>query len=341
MSMNAPFAVVPVDISRWYSGDPAARAEVAREIDVACSTSGFLGITGHQIDQSIIHDMFEITADFFQNDFAHKLQFNLDDAAANRGYAPLGSEALSYSLGIESLPDQFEAFNMGREVPPADATDEELAAYFSPNVWPDDRFRDVWLRYWDACESLGLDLVDMFALALDMPVGYFRPFVGQSISVMRANWYNRYPNAAPLEDGQLRMGAHSDYGSLTILAADPVPGLQIRDTEGGWHDVLPPTNGFLVNLGDLLAEWTNDRWRATVHRVVPPPADQTGAFRRRSIAWFQQPNHDALIEVLPTCVSADNPARYKPVTSGTHLMAKLVGPRVLENTGEIEEQFLH
>ncbi|MDA9241511.1 2-oxoglutarate and iron-dependent oxygenase domain-containing protein, partial [bacterium] len=113
MSMNAPFAVVPVDISRWYSGDPAARAEVAREIDVACSTSGFLGITGHQIDQSIIHDMFEITADFFQNDFAHKLQFNLDDAAANRGYAPLGSEALSYSLGIESLPDQFEAFNMG------------------------------------------------------------------------------------------------------------------------------------------------------------------------------------------------------------------------------------
>ena len=218
---------------------------------------------------------------------------------------------------------------------------KNVAAYFSPNVWPDDRFRDVWLRYWDACESLGLDLVDMFALALDMPVGYFRPFVGQSISVMRANWYNRYPNAAPLEDGQLRMGAHSDYGSLTILAADPVPGLQIRDTEGGWHDVLPPTNGFLVNLGDLLAEWTNDRWRATVHRVVPPPADQTGAFRRRSIAWFQQPNHDALIEVLPTCVSADNPARYKPVTSGTHLMAKLVGPRVLENTGEIEEQFLH
>ena len=335
------FDVVPVDISPWYSGDPAARTQVAREIDTACSSSGFLSITGHRIDQSVIDDMFEITTGFFQRDFPHKMQFHLDDAAANRGYAPLGSEALSYSLGIESPPDQFEAFNIGREIPPADATDDERTAYFSPNVWPDDHFRDVWLRYWDACESLSLDLVDMFALALDLPAGYFRPFVDESISVMRANWYNRYPDAAPLEEGTLRMGAHSDYGSLTILAADSVPGLQIRDDDGGWHDVLPPANGFLVNLGDLLAEWTNDRWKATIHRVVPPPADQAGAFRRRSIAWFQQPNHDALIEVLPTCVTADNPARYEPITSGAHLMAKLVGPRTKENTGEIQEQFLH
>ena len=335
------FDVVAVDIGPWYSGDEAARQQVASEIDVACSTTGFLGITGHLIDQSIIDDMFEITSSFFQQDFPSKQRFFMDDAAANRGYSPLGSEALSYSLGVESPPDQFEAFNMGREVPPTSATAKERAAYFSPNVWPDEPFRTAWLRYWDACESLGFDLVDMFALALDMPPGYFRPFVDQSISVMRANWYNRYHDAPALEDGQLRMGAHSDYGCLTILAADRVPGLQIRDTKGGWHDVLPPEHGFLVNLGDLLAEWTNDRWRATVHRVVPPPPDQAGAFRRRSVAWFQQPNHDALIEVLPTCISTDNPARYKPVTSGAHLMAKLVGPRTQEHTGEIEEQFLH
>jgi len=335
------FDVVPVDIAPWYSGDADARMQVARDIDRACSTTGFLGIAGHQIGQAVIDDMFDVTTGFFEQDLETKLGFHMNDAAANRGYAPLGTEALSYSLGIESLPDQFEAFNVGPEVPPAGASPEDRVAYFADNVWPDDHFRSVWLRYWGACESLGVDLVDMFALALDLPAGYFRPFVDKSPSVMRANWYNRYANAPTIQDGQLRMGAHSDYGSLTILAADPVPGLQIRDTDGGWHDVSPPVGGFLVNLGDLLAEWTNDRWRATVHRVVPPPADQAGPFRRRSIAWFQQPNHDALIEVLPTCVSDENPARYKPITAGAHLMAKLVGPRTLEQTGTIEEQFLH
>lgn len=334
------FDVVPVDLTPWYHGSESDKQEVARQIDAACSSTGFLSITGHQVAPGLIDEMFETTTAFFEQPVARKLELHLDDAAANRGYAPLGTEALSYSLGIESPPDLFEAFNMGRDVPPAGSTDEERAAYFSPNVWPDDAFRSVWLRYWDACEALGLDLVDMFAMALDLEPGYFRPFVDKSISVMRANWYNRSADAPPPEPNQLRMGAHSDYGCLTILAGDQVPGLQIRDTEGAWHDVQPPANAFLVNLGDLLAEWTNDRWRATVHRVVPPPGSNDGAFRRRSIAWFQQPNHDARIEVLSTCVTADNPARYRPTTSGEHLMNKLLGPRKLTKS-EADEQFMH
>lgn len=334
------FDVVPVDLTGWYQGGAQDRDDVARKIDAACAGSGFLAITGHQVASTVISDMFETTTEFFERNVEQKMKVYLDDKAANRGYAPLGSEALSYSLGVESPPDLFEAFNMGRQVPPPSADEEASAAYFSPNLWPDDVFRDVWLRYWHACEALGLDLVDIFAVALDLPPGYFRPFVDESISVMRANWYHRAAGAPPPEPGQLRMGAHSDYGCLTILAGDEVPGLQIRDTEGEWHDVQPPNGGFLVNLGDLLAEWTNDRWKATVHRVVPPVDGLDGAFRRRSIAWFQQPNHDALIEVLPTCVSEDNPARYRPITSGEHLMAKLLGPRSLTKS-EADQQFMH
>jgi len=130
----------------------------------------------------------------------------------------------------------------------------------------------------------------------------------------------------------MRMGAHTDYGSITILLADRVPGLQLR-RGGEWHDVLPPADGFLVNIGDLLAEWTNDRWHSTLHRVVPPPGVADGVddepVRRRSIAWFQQPNWDAVIECLPACHDESNPPRYRPVTSGEHLMAKLMGPRLL------------
>jgi isopenicillin N synthase-like dioxygenase len=115
-----------------------------------------------------------------------------------------------------------------------------------------------------------------------------------------------------------------------VLLADPVPGLQIRDDAGLWHDVVPAPGSFTVNLGDLLAEWSNDRWRSTLHRVVPPPPDADGPVRRRSVAWFQQPNWDAVIECLPTCSDESNPPRYAPVTSGDHLMAKLMGPRLLE-----------
>ena len=146
---------------------------------------------------------------------------------------------------------------------------------------------------------------------------------------MRANDYRRRDGAAPPVDGQMRRGAHTDYGRITVLLGDRVPGLQLRDGAGRWHDVLPPEDGFLVDIGDLPAEWSNDRWRSTMHRVVLPPPDVPGPRRRPSIAWFQQPNWDAVMECLPTCRDASNAARRAPVTSGDHLMAKLMGPRLL------------
>ena len=169
-------------------------------------------------------------------------------------------------------------------------------------------------------------MCEIFARALGLTEGFFEPYLTHTPSVMRANNYVRRAGHEP-SPTQLRMGAHSDYGSLTILLADPVPGLQIRDRSGEFHDVIPPEGGFLVNLGDLLAEWTNDRWRSTVHRVVPPSPDSTGQARRRSIAWFQQPNHDAVIRVLDACCDESNPPRYPETTAGEHLMAKLMGPR--------------
>lgn len=214
------------------------------------------------------------------------------------------------------------------------------ANFFAPNVWPDEPvgMREVWERWWQACAELGDVLTDVFARALGLPDGWFRPMLTEQPSVIRANNYERRAGAAaPLPD-QMRMGAHSDYGSLTILLADRVPGLQIRDDAGEWHDVLPPEGGLLVNLGDLLAEWTNDRWRSTVHRVVPPPPGD-GPARRRSIAWFQQPNEDAVIEVLDVCTSPENPAKYPPTTAGGHLLAKLMGPRT-RSAVDVDQQFL-
>jgi isopenicillin N synthase-like dioxygenase len=326
----------PIDLRPFREGDAADRRRVAAELDAAGQRSGFFAVTGHGVDPELIEAMLAVTTAFFDLPVAAKMACYLDDRERNRGYAPEGSEALAYSLGERDLPnDLFEAFNIGRELTAAQLADPYFAAhrdrYFAENVWPAELagMRATWLAYWDAAERVGDVIMDVAALALGLPDGWFRPFLDRSPSVMRANNYQRRADAPPVVAGQMRMGAHTDYGSITVLLADRVPGLQIRDDRGVWNDVLPPEDGFLVNVGDLLAEWTNDRWRSTLHRVVPPSDMTDGPVRRRSIAWFQQPNWDALISCLPTCCDESNPPRYGAVTSGEHLLAKLMGPRLL------------
>jgi isopenicillin N synthase-like dioxygenase len=340
--MDTSGPVTAVDLEPFRLGTDADRAAVGERIDAACRSTGFLAVTGHGVPDDLVDRMFAVTTAFFDRPREEKLRYRLADKSANRGYFAEGTEALSYSLGRESPPDLFEAFNVGWDIP-----DDEVDAYvgavrstfFAPNPWPEApaAFRPTWLEYFAAMDALGRTLMSAFAVALGLPADHFAPTLGRNISVMRAVNYERRDPAAPILDGQMRMGPHSDYGSLTILAADRVPGLQIL-TADGWADAMPPPGGFLVNLGDLLAEWTNDRWQSTVHRVVPPPPGLDGPARRRSIAWFQQPDHDAVIEVLPTCTSPDNPPRYPPISAGAHLMAKLMGPKELRPS-TVDPQF--
>ena len=324
-----------LDISAWFGDDPTARAAVVDAVDAECRRIGFLRITGHRIPAELVERMFAVTTAFFDLPEADKAAYVLEDKARNRGYASYGSEALAYSLGVDAKPDMFEAFNCGTEV--ADYDDPYFGAerhrMFSDNVWPDTPapMKETWLEYFAACETLSHELMHLFAVSLDMPEQYLVERSSKAPNVIRANNYQRRSEHADPEPGQMRMGAHSDYGACTILAADPVPGLQILRPDNVWYDVLPEPGTLLVNLGDLLAEWTNDRWRSTLHRVVPPPLS-SGASRRRSIAFFHEADYDALVTVMPTCTSADNPPRYEPVTAGEHLMNKLMGPRTLQKS---------
>jgi isopenicillin N synthase-like dioxygenase len=122
----------------------------------------------------------------------------------------------------------------------------------------------------------------------------------------------------------LRSAPHTDFGSITLLLTEDKPGgLQVLDQNERWCDVQPLPGAYIVNLGDLMAQWTNDRWRSTVHRVVNPPHEPGLDSRRQSIVFFHQPNYDAVVECIPTCRDAAHPARYAPVRSGEHLHHKL------------------
>lgn len=316
-----------VDISGWPAGG-AVRERIADEVDAACRRLGFLQIAGHGVDDATTAAMLAASEAIFGLPLDEKMAMAAPPHI-NRGYAPVGSESLTYSLGVDSPPDLFEAFNIGPDDVPADdpVYTAQLEGVFAPNIWPVDlpAVRNDLVAYFRAVSGLARRLISIFAVALGLPDDHFLPMCDHATETLRLNNYVRRVGGADLLPGQLGMGAHTDYGIVTVLYGDRVPGLEIVGPDGEWHGVVPEEGMFLVNLGDLLARWTNDRWRSTVHRVVPPSG--SGPARRRSAAFFHDGNYDALVECLPTCLEPGESPRYPPVVAGEHLTAKLLSGR--------------
>ncbi len=333
-------SVPVIDLGGWAHGSAAQRAVIAASVDAACRESGFFQIVGHGVPAELIdHVLAEVDA-FFHLPLEEKLRIGPASDAINRGFLPLGSEALSYSVGIDTPADLRECFVMG----PDDVPDDEIHRLdphnvFAPNLWPQRPagLRPAMTAYFAAVAALAHTIVDVYAVALGLPADHFHGHLDHSTETLRVNYYERLAPDAPLADSQQRLGAHTDYGITTVLHADRVPGLQLLDLDGAWHDVLAEPGAFIVNLGDLLAQWTNDRWRSTVHRVVA--GDGTGVrpgTRRRSLAFFLDGNYDAVVECLPTCREENVPPRYPPTTAGAHLAAKLRGARTLTKADTID-----
>jgi isopenicillin N synthase-like dioxygenase len=316
-----------IDLSAFRAGDRAAQFAVAQQLDLACRSDGFFAVTGHGVDQSVCDGVLDAFGQFFDRPPEDKRRWIVSDEAANRGYSEYGKEGLAYSRGEMTPPDMFEAFNVGREDAVGEYYDRHRA-FYAPNVWPDEprELRAAWLAYEHATRVVAQYILQAMALALDLPDQWFTSRCERAIVTTRANHYTRPAGApAPLPD-QMRMGAHTDYGTLTILLADDVPGLQIcRD--GTWLDVAVRRGSFVCNLGDMLERWTNDRWTSTLHRVVPPPDEELGRFRRRSLARFLDCEPDRIVETIPSCCGPDDPSRYEPVEAGAWLMAKVLGSR--------------
>jgi isopenicillin N synthase-like dioxygenase len=322
--------VPTIDLTNWFHG---SREPIANELDRACRDVGFFEVIGHGVPGNTVAAMQRETERFFALPVEVKQRYVPDRPEVNRGYAARGAEALAYSVGVVRPPDLFEAFNIGPDV--VDVNDPavmiERDRLFASNLWPAEvpGLRPALVAYMAAARSVADTLMDVFAVALDLPDGWFQAFTTHSTDTLRVNHYETHPGEPDPEPGQLGMGEHTDYGICTVLYADAVPGLQIVGPDGCWHDVMPSSpSALLVNLGDLMAQWTNDHWRSTVHRVLPPSRRSDGPAVRRSVAFFHDGNHDALIECLPTCTSPERAPRYSPVLAGEHLMAKLMAPRL-------------
>lgn len=300
------------------------RRAVAAAIDEACREVGFFQIVGHGVDAALESAAWDVAGDFFALPVHDKLAVTIRPGDAY-GYGPFQVERLAASLGATTPPDLKETFSVGPQPDRAESVDDPAAAFvFSTTPWPTscDGMREIMRSYYDTLAQLAGRVMSLMATALDLPDDAFDSSIDRHTSALRLL---RYPDLAKrgVEPGQLRAGAHSDYGTLTLLRQDDAPGgLQVRDVAGDWHHVPAVPGAYVVNVGDALERWTNDRWRSTLHRVVVPPGDAAGDCSRRSIAFFHNANWDAVIECLPGCATDDRPPRYPPVTAGRHLMDK-------------------
>ena len=296
-------------------------------IDRACRHTGFLVVTNHDVDQAVIDTAWAATRRFFDLAEADKMAVAMPYPGYPYGYAPLQGERLAASLGDDTPPDLKETFSMGPiERPARAAADAAEAFVFEPTPWPTaaPEFQPALEAYYSAMSALVARIMTLFAEALQLPSNFFDSRIDRHTSALRVLNYPALLEAP--QPGQLRAGAHTDYGTVTVLRADDAPGgleVLVPSPEGDrWTAVPLVPESLIINLGDAMARWTNDRWRSTLHRVVTPPAGVAATSRRQSIAFFHNANWDAVIECIPTCLADGESPRYEPVTAGEHLMSK-------------------
>ncbi len=309
-----------VDLNRFLTGSTDEQRQIARDVDDICATIGFLVVKGHGVDDTVIRNAWDAAAAFFALPIEEKRKSESPDPQCPRGYFPMAKEALAQSLGAETPPDIKESFGIGPMRPPNQpVSEEDFDFHFGPNLWPDNppELRPALTAYIAEMEALGGRVLSLFGAALDLPLDYFERFHTSPRGALRCLSYPA--TTSELLPGQRAAGEHSDYGSITMLKSDPhVPGLEVRRPDGEWITAPLVEDGFIVNIGDMMARWTNDRWVSTLHRVTCP----TDAPRRQSMAFFHNANFDANIECIPTCLAEGESPKYGPVTAGDYLMRR-------------------
>lgn len=295
-----------IDVSALASTDAAKRLALAAQIGAACREVGFFVITGHGVPRELIDQTFAASARLFALPADAKRAMAIDKLGSNRGYVGLGVEALDE----KTAADHKEAFNLIW-------TDSDIRPEYArpENVWPElPGFRDVVQRYFDAVLAVGRRLHSSFALDLGLPEEFFADEIDRPLATLRLLRYPTPTQEVPSE--RIGAGTHTDYGNVTLLATDGVAGLQVRRRDGRWIDAPAVPGAFICNVGDCLMRWTNDIYVSTPHRVVKPAAE------RFSIALFVDPNPDALVSAIPSCVAPGEAPRYAPITANDYLQQR-------------------
>lgn len=313
MSLDVP----TIDIDR----DPA---EVGSEIDEVLRTVGFFQVVNHGVPDAVADRTWQLTRAFFDLPLDDKMPIAREEGG-QFGYFPMLAESLANSLDAMDKGDLKESLNVSGGLAhghiPGDAVEASL---FATPRWPEalPGLRPAWEDYIGEMRTLADRLLSIFALGLGLDARYFADKVDVAPVSQRAINYPEQDTAP--DEGVLRAGAHTDYGTLTILRQElGRGGLQVHEPKtDAWIDIPSTPGALVINIGDLMARWTNDRWTSTLHRVINPDVGSLKSNRRQSMPFFHNANFSQVIDCLPGCEGPNGEKKYEPVLAGPHLLAK-------------------
>jgi isopenicillin N synthase-like dioxygenase len=297
-----------IDFGPFRDGTAAGRDSVPAQIRAAAESIGFFYLSNHGIPGPTLERAFEVSKRFFELPVDAKLAIKIN--RFHRGYVPL--DDVRYRE--EFAPNHNESLFVGLPLADDDPAVTATGSMHGPNQWPANlpELRAVLESYHAEVSALGHRVLGACAIALGEDEGFFRQYYRKPATFVRTIRYPTQPEPRP--ENQYGAGPHSDYGAITLLAQDDAGGLQVQLSDGSWIDAPALPGTFVVNIGDMMMRWTNGRWKSTVHRVI----NSSGRYRQ-SIAAFVDPDHDARIECLASCCSADEPPKYEPITQGEYL----------------------
>ena len=306
VSKGDEFEAIPVlDLGPYLAGAPGAREELAANIRFIQETIGFYVVINHGVPRVLLERAYAALEDFFALPMAEKLKLKFGGKSV--GYiAPKSTVYVTSKINKNTKQDLNETLALALERPADHPYLQRDLRFVGPNPWPDNLpgFRNAIVDFQNAIVELGRTMVPLYALALDKPADYFDEDFAEPIVWSR----NAHYPPVESEDNQFGISPHSDHSFMTILPLSEVPGLQVLTRSGKWLPAKPIADGIIINTGEFLNRWSNGRFIATPHRVVPPD------HHRYSMATFFNPGPDTVATPLDTCCSADNPPQYEPVS---------------------------
>ena len=295
------------NIYRLFTSFISEKLKIAKAIDTVCRESGFFYIQGHPISRERLQEMHDLSRAFFALPEAEKIKIDIALSANHRGYGKMKAE----QLDPERPGDIKETFDMGLNLPPDHPLIGANRPLYGPNQYPQRPvgFQQKMERHYRDMLELGKTVLSALALALEIDKDFFANKFEHPLSVLR---FIHYPEVA-MDNGEKHHGAdaHTDYGCITILWQDETGGLQVQDTNGEWIDAPPIENAFVINIGNMMARWSNDRYKSTAHRVFSPCGQE-----RYSMPFFVEPDFDTRISCLENCCAPGEAPRYEPISAG-------------------------
>jgi isopenicillin N synthase-like dioxygenase len=309
---TAVAAIPTIDLAGFRSGDRDAIERVAREIGAAARGIGFFTLVNHGIPATLIDAAFAEARTFFALPLDEKMRVSVAHSKDYRGYVRIGEETLDPT----KAPDVKEAFNAGPDLAPGDPDVLAGKPFAAVNQWPESAsFKATLKTYHAASLELVVALHRAFAIDLAIDEDYFEARFSRAVGILRLLRYPPHPGT--FDGSTYGAGEHSDYGNLTLLAQDATGGLEVRTRDGSWMAVPPAAGTFVCNIGDCLMRWSNDVYVSTPHRVV-----NRAPRERFSIAFFGDPNADAVVACLPSCLAPGDVPKYAPITYGEYLRSR-------------------